>query len=141
MLIKIKNTELNAIILFLNKVAAKGKEARAISKFKKLLLEKNEEFSGDEVELLKEYCVLQEDGNLQVDENGKVTFLEEKAECGRQAHVELQEEEVAINLTAYTLFDVLITALENTDLELSGTDADVYDLLLDKLEEIKEEEK
>lgn len=138
--ITFKNTELVAVFNLLVRMGGKGRKARAISKFTILMQSKIEEYASFEKDLLKEYCVCDEFGEVVLSEDGKYTFIDSNTQEGLLALKELQEEICVIDLTEFSPFlEYLIEALEESDLLLAGREALAYDLLMDKLEFIKKE--
>lgn len=142
MKISLKNSDLAPIVNLLNKTTAKGRAARAISRFHKIMMNKVNEFQEDELSTFKEYCELDDKGEVTISGNGIVTFLDGKQEEGLEAHNELKEEVNIIDLTEYEPFiDFLISALENSDSDLNITEMDTLDNLLTKLEELRKGDK
>lgn len=132
---KIRNQHLVLTINFLQGMKLKAAESRSRSKLVKLLSEKLKELQTDEKALLEEYAVKDEDGKaVMIDENQYDIAKENKPEFGKE-HVVLLNEEVTITTTDYAdHFENVKKSLEAYDEELSGTDADVYDLLMNELE-------
>lgn len=139
MQMSLKNNELAPIVNLLNVTTAKGRAARAVSRFKKIMLEKVKVYQEEELLTFKEYCELDDNGEVAVSEQGIVTFLDGKKEEGSKAHSELINEENIIDLTEFEPFvEFLMNALENSDSELDINQMDTLDNLLTKLEEIRE---
>lgn len=132
---KIKNQHLVLTINFLQNMKLKAAESRSRSKLVKLLSEKLKELQTDEKALLEEYAVKDEDGKaVMIDENQYDIAKENEPEFGKE-HVVLLNEEVTITTTDYAEYvENVKKSLEAYDEELSGTDADVYDLLMNELE-------
>ena len=104
-------------------------------------MNKFEKYSTDELETLKEYCLLTENGEVDVDENGIFTFLDGKKDEGTKALFELKNEECIVDLTEFKPFlDPLINALNNGCQDLQGVQMDVLDNLVTKLENIGEDD-
>lgn len=141
MKIKLINGDLANIYNMLMKIEAKKKQARAVNKFSDRIMDKVNENKKDELELLKEYCELDEDGKVKVDNDGNSHLLKDKQAEGLLAINEMRNEECVIDLTEFEpFFDSLMSALNNSDALLSGLELKAYDILLDKLEEIKAKE-
>lgn len=120
-------------------VKAKGKQSRAVTKFGKLLLEKCTELQEDEKELIAQYFEVKEDGNANKDDIGQPILLGGASESEYNSEwVNLHDEPTVIDITEYQPYlESLIKGLEEWDQELSGTDAIIYDELLDLLESIE----
>ena len=144
MKIEFYNAELKPMIEMLMGVKAKGRNSRAVSKFVKLISTKFETYAKDEQELLKEYCLVDDSGELVTttkEGNTFVTWLPGKQPDAVIAQNELANEKNVIDLTEYEPhLKHLIVALDESDAFLSGVEAQLYDLLLDKLEDIEIEE-
>lgn len=132
---KIKNQYLVLTINFLQVMKLKAAESRSRSKVVKLLSKKLEELQADEKVLLEEYAVKDANGKaMMIDENQYDIAEKDKPEFGKE-HVVLLNEEVTITMTDYAdHFENVKKSLEAYDEELSGTDADIYDLLMNELE-------
>ena len=120
-------------------VKAKGKQSRAVTKFGKLLLEKCTELQEDEKELIAQYFEVKEDGNANKDDIGQPILLGGASESEYNSEwANLHDEPTIIDITEYQPYlESLIKGLEEWDQELSGTDAIIYDELLDLLESIE----
>lgn len=141
MKIEFYNAELKPMIEMLMGVKAKGRNSRAVSKFVKLVSAKFETYAKDEQELLKECCLVDDSGELVTttkDGNTFVSWLPGKQTDAVIAQNELANEKNVIDLTEYEPhLKHLIVALDESDAFLSGVEAQLYDLLLDKLEDIE----
>ncbi len=137
MKIEFINGDVPNIYNMLMKIEAKKKQGRAVSKFSDRVMDKITENQKDELNLLKDYCDLDEKGEVVVDEKGQSTFTEGMQKEGILAISELRAEHCVIDLTEFEpFFESLIKALNNSDTLLSGLELKAYDVLLDKLEEI-----
>lgn len=115
---KFSNLKLKAISDFLYSLELTGRFSRARQKLNKAVVEKLNEFSNDFMEL--EY-------DLSGDELTK-------------AKLELASEVAIVDVSEYEgIMNRLYAALIDYDKELSGEDADSYDLILDELEKYIEE--
>lgn len=132
---KIKNQYLVPTINFLQGMKLKAAESRSRSKVVKLLSKKLEELQADEKVLLEEYAVKNADGKaVMLDKNQYDIAEKDKPEFGKE-HIVLLNEEATITMTDYAdHFENVKKSLEAYDEELSGTDADIYDLLMNELE-------
>lgn len=118
MKLKFSNLKLKAISDFLYSLELTGRFSRARQKLNKAVVEKLNEFSNDFMEL--EY-------DLSGDELTK-------------AKLELASEVAIVDVSEYEgIMNRLYAALIDYDKELSGEDADSYDLILDELEKYIEE--
>lgn len=141
MKLKFYNTELKPTITMLMSIKAQGRHSRAISKFVKLLSVKFDTYSKDEHDLLKEYCLVDDDGELVTttkDGHSFVKWLPGKQTDALIAQNELSNEINVVDLTEYEPhLKHLIVALNQSDAFFNGVEAQAYDSLLDKLEAIK----
>ena len=129
MKITLKNTELPTAIQFLKDLNLKGSDSRCRSKLVKLLEVPMQEFAQDEAELLKEYDLLDEQG--QIKQDGE----QEKVRQFKVEQNKLYQEQVIIDSGTYTpQIEKLKDILENIKIELSGDNAEIYDRLLDEME-------
>lgn len=118
MKLKFSNLKLKAISDFLYSLELTGRFSRARQKLNKAVVDKLNEFSNDFMEL--EY-------DLSGDELTK-------------AKLELASEVAIVDVSEYEgIMNRLYAALIDYDKELSGEDADSYDLILDELEKYIEE--
>ena len=99
-----------------------------------MLITKIGELNNDERELLEKYGKKDENGNL-IESNGNFTLVEETAVEFHKEKAALFEEVTSVNVDEIKdKFGTLIDALENSDIKVSGKDAEALDLLLDALE-------
>lgn len=137
--VTIFNNQLAAFINLLNATPAKGKNARAVARFKKLLLQKFDTFAAEEQDLLKEYCVLTANNEIKIHEDGNFKFIESKKKMGMAALTELRTESQILVITEFHPYLLnLISALENSEQLLQDAQAEAMDDLLTLLEGIKE---
>lgn len=125
-----KNRDLAKAIKFLNSLNLKGKDSRSRSKFIRLLEQYFEELKDDELELLKEFDLLDENGNIkqELNDTDSIRLFNTEQE-------KLYSEQVIINCEDnIDRMNTLKEVLENLDTELSGDDAYIYDYLLDEME-------
>ena len=139
---EIKKSNLVNVFQFLNDVTLVGAASRARTKLNKDISEAINELQEEETTLAKEM-------GGEVDENGHVDFKvdedlsseelenakKEKAIEFSKAQLELRQEKVIFNETVKDQFNRLKNALYNYDKELSGSEANVYDMVLDVLED------
>lgn len=135
-MLSLKNKELAPIINFLSAVELSPKASRCRSKLVKKLLEKHTELKEDLEEIIKKFGKRDDNGGIIRLENGNVEFSEDTKEGGIKEQEELFDEEISINLDEIKKkVKFLVTNLDQLDTKLSGYDAEIYDMLMDKLEE------
>lgn len=139
---EIKKSNLVNVFQFLNDVTLVGAASRARTKLNKDISEAINELQEEETTLAKEM-------GGEVDENGHVDFKvdesfsdeelenakKEKAIEFSKAQLELRQEKVIFTETVKDQFNRLKNALYDYDKELNGAEANVYDMVLDVLEE------
>ncbi|WP_454093197.1 DUF1617 family protein [Glutamicibacter protophormiae] len=132
MKIKLKNKELITAINFLEGLTLKAnKDSRHRTKLVKKIREAFQELSEEEKSLMDKFSLLDENGRLKEgrdqDEDNIAGFNKEQAI--------LMEEVVIIEGGMYARnFDEIPRILGEYDGMLSGKEAEIYDLLLDELE-------
>jgi len=135
-MLSLKNKELAPIINFLSAVELSPKASRCRSKLVKKLLEKHTELKEDLEDIIEKFGKRDDNGEIIRLENGNVDFSEDTKEEGIKEQEELLYEEISINLDEIKKkVKFLVTNLDQLDTKLSGYDAEIYDLLMDKLEE------
>ncbi|CDI47511.1 Orf58 [Lactococcus lactis subsp. lactis Dephy 1] len=135
-MLSLKNKELAPIINFLSAVELSPKASRCRSKLVKKLLEKYTELKEDLEEIIKKFGKRDDNGEIIRLENGNVEFSEDTREEGIKEQEELFDEEISINLDEIKKkVKFLVTNLDQLDTKLSGYDAEIYDMLMDQLEE------
>ncbi|WKB49147.1 DUF1617 family protein [Lactococcus lactis subsp. lactis] len=135
-MLSLKNKELAPIINFLSAVELSPKASRCRSKLVKKLLEKHTELKEDLEDIIEKFGKRDDNGEIIRLENGNVEFSEDTKEQGIKEQEELFDEEISINLDEIkNKVKFLVTNLDQLDTKLSGYDAEIYDLLMDKLEE------
>lgn len=135
-MLSLKNKELAPIINFLSEAELSPKASRCRSKLVKKLMEKYEEFSEDEKNLFEKYGERDDDGELIKTDEQKYKLVPDTAkECLAEQQL-LIDEEVMITLDEIKeKVKYLVTKLDKLDMKLSGNDAVIYDVIMDKLEE------
>lgn len=134
--IKAKNNQLNGMIQFLNDMKVKGKASLGRTKLKEKLAKKLEIFAKDEAAIVEEFGEYT-DKNL-----SRFEWNDGQAKDGQEALEELGEQAVEVNLQDYTKWATpLKEKILNFDEEISGVKADGWAVLIENLEEDKEEEK
>ena len=134
-MLKVKNYQLVDVLEFLEKTELKPRASRVRTKLNKLFYAKIEELQGDERALLDKFGKKDENGKL-IENQGTFTLVEETAaEYHREKRMLLEE---VTSVSIDELKDkvvILVEELENSDIRLSGKDAEALDLLLDSLED------
>ena len=133
---EIKNGEITAYVEFLQKLNLKSRASRGRTKLIKLLEKKIEEYNTDIASLRDEFFKKDDKGNF-VQDNGKLVVKDgvSVGEAQREAD-KLTNENAVILLDEYEQqIKAMYQALDEYDGELNGTDATVYDDLMDKLEQ------
>ena len=134
MQIKLQNRHIITLIPFLQGMKLKGERSRARSKFLEIALKSYYALHDSEVELLKEYAVLGEDGEPKQDSGGFTL----KSETALEYHIEREKlftEVAEIEGGTYTShFELMRQILADYDEELDGENAALYDSLCDAFE-------
>lgn len=138
MKMEIKNGEITAYADFLQKLNLKSRASRGRTKLIKLLEKKIDEFNMDLNSLRDEYFKKDNQGQF-IQENGKLVVKDGVSVEEAQAEAdELNNENAVILLDEYEhQIKAMYQALDEYDGELSGTDATIYDDLMDKLEQLQ----
>ena len=136
MKMEIKNGEITAYVEFLQKLNLKSRASRGRTKLIKLLEKKIEEYNTDIAGLRDEFFKKDDKGNF-VQENGKLVVKDGVSVGEAQAEADkLTNENAVILLDEYEQqIKAMHQALDEYDGELSGTDATIYDDLMEKLEQ------
>lgn len=138
MKMEIKNGEITAYVDFLQKLNLKSRASRGRTKLIKLLEKKINEFNMDLNSLRDEYFKKDEQGQF-IQENGRLVVKDGVSVGEAQAEADkLTNENAVILLDEYEQqIKAMYQALDEYDGELSGTDATIYDDLMDKLEQLQ----
>ena len=138
MKMEIKNGEITAYVEFLQKLNLKSRASRGRTKLIKLLEKKINEFNMDLNSLRDEDFKKDEQGQF-IQENGKLGVKDGVIVGEAQAEADkLTNENAVILLDEYEQqIKAMYQALDEYDGELSGTDATIYDDLMDKLEQLQ----
>ena len=135
MRIDLKNRHLVALVPFLRDMKLRGERSRARSKFLGLATTAYTALHESELELLREYAVLDDSGNPIAAGDGSYTL---KKETAREYHAErekLFDEMAEIEGGTYTgHLELMKTILLEYDGELEGDTAAMYDALCDSFE-------
>lgn len=133
---EIKNGEITAYVDFLQKLNLKSRASRGRTKLIKLLEKKIDEFNMDLNSLRDEYFQKDDQGQF-IQENGRLVVKDGVSVAEAQSEAdELNNENAVILLDEYQeQIKAMYQALDEYDDELSGTDATIYDDLMEKLEQ------
>ena len=133
---EIKNGEITAYVEFLQKLNLRSRASRGRTKLIKLLEKKINEFNMDLNSLRDEYFKKDEQGQF-IQENGRLVVKDGVSVAEAQSEAdELNNENAVILLDEYQeQIKAMYQALDEYDGELSGTDATIYDDLMEKLEQ------
>ena len=136
MRIQLKNHYLVPLIPFLRGMKLKGERSRARSKFLVAAMEAYASLHESEVELLKEYAVLDGEGNPKATADGSFSLKEGSTNEYHTEHEKLFNEVAEIEGGTYaghlTLMRQILMEYEE---ELDGENAALYDALCDAFEE------
>jgi hypothetical protein len=134
MRIKLQNKHIVTLIPFLQSMKLRGERSRARSKFLEIAMKSYYSLHESEVELLKEYAVLDDLGELKQSENG-FTLKEETAREYLIERDKLFSEVAEIEGGTYTShLELMRQILADYDEELDGDNAALYDALWDAFE-------
>ena len=134
---EIKNGEITAYVEFLQKLNLKSRASRGRTKLIKLLDKKIDEFNADLNSVRDEFFKKDDKGHFVQDDNGKLVIKDGVSVGEAQAEADkLTNENAVILLDEYEQqIKAMYQALDEYDGELSGTDATIYDDLMEKLEQ------
>ena len=134
---EIKNGEIAAYVEFLQKLNLKSRASRGRTKLIKLLDKKIDEFNADLNSVRDEFFKKDDKGHFVQDDNGKLVIKDGVSVGEAQAEADkLTNENAVILLDEYEQqIKAMYQALDEYDGELSGTDATIYDDLMEKLEQ------
>lgn len=137
MKMEIKNGEITAYVEFLQKLNLKSRASRGRTKLIKLLDKKIDEFNADLNSVRDEFFKKDDKGHFIQDDNGKLVIKDGVSVGEAQAEADkLTNENAVILLDEYEQqIKAMYQALDEYDGELSGTDATIYDDLMEKLEQ------
>lgn len=122
------------VLEFLEKAELKPRASRVRTKLNRLFYAKIEDLQGDEMALLDKFGKKDCNGKL-IENQGTYTLVETTAAEYHQEKRSLLEETASVNVDELKdKLGVLMEELENSDVKLSGKDAEALDLLLDALE-------
>lgn len=135
-MLSLKNKELAPVINFLTALELSPKASRCRSKLVKKLIEKHAEFKEDLDEIIDKFGERDDDGKIIRSDEGVIKIAEDKLEEGTKEQQELMDEDISISIDEIKdKVTFLVGKLDKLDTKLSGHDAEIYDTIMDKLEE------
>ncbi|EHU8535426.1 DUF1617 family protein [Enterococcus faecalis] len=133
-MLKIKNEELVDVITFLEGFELQPKVSRVRTKLVKLIRVKIDELYKDEVDLLQRFGKKDEEGNL-IQDNGSFSLLAETAAEYHKEKSDLLKEDSVIDVAElHDKLPLLISGLEDSEVMVSGKEAETLELILGLLE-------
>ncbi|HBG9310483.1 TPA: DUF1617 family protein [Listeria monocytogenes] len=133
-MLRIRNEELVDVITFLEGFELQPKVSRVRTKLGKLIRQKIDELYKDEVDLLQRFGKKDEEGNL-IQDNGNFSLLPETAAEYHKEKADLLNEDSVIDVAElHDKLPLLIGGLEDSEVTVSGKDADTLELILELLE-------
>lgn len=133
-MLRIRNEELVDVITFLEGFELQPKVNRVRTKLVKLIRTKIDELYKDEVDLLQRFGKKDEEGNL-VQDNGNFSLLPETAAEYHKEKADLLNEDSVIDVAElHDKLPLLIGGLEDSEVKVSGKDAETLELVLELLE-------
>lgn len=133
-MLRIRNEELVDVITFLEGFELQPKVSRVRTKLGKLIRQKIDELYKDEVDLLQRFGKKDEEGNL-IQDNGNFSLLPETAAEYHKEKADLLEEISSIDVAElHDKLPLLIGGLEDSEVTVSGKDAETLELILELLE-------
>ena len=133
-MLRIRNEELVDVITFLEGFELQPKVSRVRTKLGKLIRQKIDELYKDEVDLLQRFGKKDEEGNL-IQDNGNFSLLPETAAEYHKEKADLLDEDSVIDVAElHDKLPLLIGGLEDSEVTISGKDAETLELILELLE-------
>ena len=133
-MLRIRNEELVDVITFLEGFELQQKVSRVRTKLGKLIRQKINELYKDEVDLLQRFGKKDEEGNL-IQDNGNFSLLPETAAEYHKEKADLLNEDSVIDVAElHDKLPLLIGGLEDSEVTVSGKDAETLELILELLE-------
>lgn len=131
---KLKNWMLKPMTEMIGDLTLKGRVSRHRTKLVNALIELEREKEVDRIELLREYAMKDENGDMVVGENNNVKFNNEEDVLKYQKdYQELMDEEPLINVSNETK-EVVTELMLDGDFEIGGNYAQAYDSICEMLE-------
>lgn len=141
MKLEIENKYLVPILNFLPKVGVKNEKSRARSKLQRLISRKVEEYREDDKKIIHDFANLDDQGDPIIKDDSYDIPKAKLKECGKERTKLLNEVAIIEGGEYVNHFGILEEVLLNLDMELTGQDAEAYDILLDAFEAAKETKK
>jgi hypothetical protein len=135
--IKIKNSYLSESIEFLYNLSLKGKQSRHRTRFVKLLQSKLKQVGEEEVELLKEYAGVDDNGEINRHESGSFA-IEDVVGFNKQQNELFNEDFIIEGGDYHGMLKTVKEILFDYDGEVSGKTAEVFDYLCEIFEKGEE---
>ena len=133
-MLRIRNEELVEVITLLESFELTRKISRVRTKLVKLIRTKIDELYKDEVELLERFGKKDDSGNL-IQDNGNFLLLPETAAEYHKEKADLLNEDSVIDVAELQdKLPLLIGGLEDSEVKVSGKDAETLELILELLE-------
>ena len=133
-MLRIRNEELVDVITFLESFELQPKVSRVRTKLVRLIRQTIDELYKDEVELLERFGKKDESGNL-IQDNGNFSLLPETAAEYHKEKADLLNEETHIDVVElHDKLPLLIGGLEESEVKLSGKEAETLEVVLELLE-------
>ena len=134
-MLQVKNEAIVNLVTFLEKLELTPKASRVRTKLNKLLGFKVEELYKDEMDLLDRFGKKDEEGKL-IQSDGAYSLIEDTALNYHKEKAELLSEIIHIEVRElHDKLPVLIEELESSEEKLSGQQAEIFDELMDLLED------
>lgn len=137
MQVKIQYKYVVEAINFLSDMNLKGKQSIHRTRFIKLLSEKLKQISEEEMELVKEFAGVDDDGKPNRTKEGNFA-IKDAEEFLKQQKEYFQEYYVIEGGDAHGMLKTMKAVIENYDLEISGKDAEVFEHLFTAFENSNE---
>jgi len=134
MKITIKYSHIGESINFLYNLSLKGKQSRHRTRFVKLLQEKLKGIAEEELEIVKEFSGVDEEGNPKKNEDDSFDIKDVKGFVAQQKEL-FEEEFVVEGSDHHGMLKTVKEILLNYDGEVSGQTAEVFDYLCERFEE------
>lgn len=135
-MIQVQNRYLPTLIKFLEGMKLAGAQSRARSKLLAKIVDAYTDLAVSERELVKEYALLNEQGEPEIDAEGTFQLSDPNLAAEYVAARDALVAEHAVIAPAYAEHPTqLLELLTGYEVELSGDDAAVYDHLFDAVEQ------
>lgn len=138
MQLEFQNLEFSQVKQFIDGLKMSGaKTNRARYSLSQILAIKIKEIEEEKIEMSKEYCRLNTDGSIKVDDSGKMIFKDTAAKVAQgKAFTKMMTESSAITVDDYVdQLKKFYKFLDSYSDELFGNDDLMFGLLLDKFED------